>query len=1558
MAIEVQELPDLTAPADPAVDRTQITASDLVGITPSEAPRQFATEEEERPSFFDAVLNAGLRENQTVAIYHHLRDAKPWGDPDPNFNPYRFIDDHRDEFGDLVPLATGDEAERFMSLQNEAQFRQFADLLREEKGVKDIAESRGVLPYFIGGVAGMVADPASWLSGAALGKVYSGWRVASRTGALARNAFLGAAFQAQHEAVLQSDQVLRSPEESYMAIGLGGGLGAFSSVFTKVRGADVPGDPLKPPKTADEFNTHPLSPDSDDIGEAIPSNPEAISAYAASTRVGAPPPAMSEVEARSFLNSIDTSSRSPAAQSAVARYATAKTEADVTRMFQDDNFKQDLDAAAIPAPRDLVLFRGSNAAEDLNERISAGFYTPTSLTREWAETMAEFKWSRPALDTIVVRKGDPIIPINHGDLNELEILLPRRGEFSKNAEKVAGEDVPYVTASGHTSPDTWSLRDWSSASGGARSLSAAAAPTGTQAGPGSSLGAMFDKVTPIGRAVRMSRQFVNTFRPTDRAPTAAESLADDAVSSAFGNTDKLINTRVVTEANLRGEASGQRAEDLARQLREITVTRTKTMHDLHNEMLREVYKGGSFRNAVGIPKIGLRDFEQEVYRYRNFQRLDDEGSYRPTPGLALNSSEEISRFSQYVKRAAGNEDAFYDLWGKLMAKEGMLDEADLSKHYFPQIYERDVIAGNADEFKSLLRERFAKDPDADWLENNYQTRDINTLTPADRDLARADWEASNKAGAERAAEEATERAAKRLDAAKKGVVEASKDVTLTRNAQVRKALNEVRLAERESQKRLQLASTERERLNALLDDLSVNGAKLRDLEAVSQYPLVPTFQGAPVRVAGVSDDLLATVELPTGTLKRKVQFGELEWKPVADVASVPKNVVGQLEVLKEFEVKASIAAKRVKQLESEIVSLERSVQHVSTQRAAAEAELRHAKEMSASARKELSAAMKERRAAMREARSAEAQVKKLAKVRSTDEQVDDIVNGILNFHRSPFGFLPPDLVAASGRTKARNIDWKEMIHDPRLQKFLNRDPETMAVRFTEDVAPRIALRRIFGSENLEETITSVRGRFDQAIAAAESEGNTKLAEFLRDKLTEWRKDFVAVRDRVMGRYGLPEDPNSALMWFSRRIRENNFVRMMGKVLLSSVTDIATGQLATNSAFGFLPTLTKNTAKLVAKIPDEELRALLIGYENMIHYSRTLQSFGLDDTAVAAQGFGQGRLRDVTGRIGQVSQDATTLMNRANGMRWWNRRMRVVFGTVAMQNLRKDLANWANLPEKTRTLYLRHGLDDDAAERITKLFNEASEEIDKGVIIPQSQKWLDTDPRAYAQFRDALGQIMDEAIIVPGAGDTPLLMSKEMGRLMFQFQSFAFASVNRYLRPLVQRRDGLAMASLTTGLALGGLNWVARQALNGKLDEVGSAAENFTENGDTKIFFEALVRSPLIGHMGMPLEFLTQAFGGPINAITEDATGLKPIPQSSRFAERNAFLIPLGPSVGTLEDVVSFGQQGLKVLGPEATEEDSDRLARKLVRLLPFMSLGYVTGVANSLGAPGFAPQPQ
>ena len=178
------------------------------------------------------------------------------------------------------------------------------------------------------------------------------------------------------------------------------------------------------------------------------------------------------------------------------------------------------------------------------------------------------------------------------------------------------------------------------------------------------------------------------------------------------------------------------------------------------------------------------------------------------------------------------------------------------------------------------------------------------------------------------------------------------------------------------------------------------------------------------------------------------------------------------------------------------------------------------------------------------------------------------------------------------------------------------------------------------------------------------------------------------------------------------------------------------------------------------------------------------------------------------------------------------------------------------------------------------------------------------------LRVALRRTMDRASPTPGHGDLPGFMSKPLGQLLFQFQSFGFGTINRILVPALQRGlgygDAKVLGWMSSLVTISGLVSATRAYMNGK-DPGDYTAVQWTK--------EIIDRGGLL------------AYTSPYVDATLKLTGLDPGGTSSRYRNNNWWHSLLGPGFSTVDTVA-------RAAG-DAAAGDVGKLKEKVFRLMPF-----------------------
>lgn len=532
-----------------------------------------------------------------------------------------------------------------------------------------------------------------------------------------------------------------------------------------------------------------------------------------------------------------------------------------------------------------------------------------------------------------------------------------------------------------------------------------------------------------------------------------------------------------------------------------------------------------------------------------------------------------------------------------------------------------------------------------------------------------------------------------------------------------------------------------------------------------------------------------------------------------------------------------------------------------------------------------------------EAKAARQKIEEFARL--SDGEVDEIVNETINtILGNADGRIPYDGIVSGprGPLKERTLN----IESGKIQDFLELDIEKVLHSQVRTMSADVEIARKFGSVDMAEQIRKINDEADRKIAQVPDQKE-------RVRLEKERKaairDVEGIRDRLRGQYRMPDNPDGLVLRAGRIIRNLNYLRMLGGMTISAIPDMGklvfTHGLVSTFKDGFLPLVTNFRGFRLAA---GEVKAAGTALD-MILDSRTMA------------------LADITGEFGRHSkferglQAASSKFGVVSLMAPWNAVMKQFSGMLTMTNMLRAIERVAKgAPDgKDISRLAAMGIDADMAARIKKQFAQHGE-TQGGVLLAKAANW--SDPAAVDAFRAAVVREVDKAVVTPGQ-DKPLWMSTEAGKIIGQFKSFGISSMQKTTLAGLQQRDAAALNGIMVMLALGSVTYKVKSDMAGR-----DTDENWRVWA-----VEAFDRSGLAGWL---MEVNNTA-----EKITHGTVGLSQFTgkQMSRYASRNAVASALGPSLGTVQDI-------LTVAGNMASGEYGPSDARKARQLLPAQNLFY------------------
>lgn len=522
-----------------------------------------------------------------------------------------------------------------------------------------------------------------------------------------------------------------------------------------------------------------------------------------------------------------------------------------------------------------------------------------------------------------------------------------------------------------------------------------------------------------------------------------------------------------------------------------------------------------------------------------------------------------------------------------------------------------------------------------------------------------------------------------------------------------------------------------------------------------------------------------------------------------------------------------------------------------------------------------------------------------------EQAVSDVYNNITgsNFNRSVGIDMYPEI---RGSLKERVLN----IPDNEIAEFLEDDIEKVINQYVRTMAPDIELHSRFGSVEMKQVFDDLKVEREQVTAKL-----TGKAKIKADKEFDLAAEKIAAqRDRLRGMYAIPENPNNFGNKLLRTALALNYLRLLGGMTISALPDLAKpvmeqGLVRTMRTVGTVFSDFKNF-----KLATAEVKRAGTAWDLILDTRTKSMADMYSDWQMHGSGFERG-LHAATQKFGVVSLMAP-----------WNAAMKQFTGVMVTDTIVRSSRAWAKgtIGKAAKTKLAQGGINEEMAKRIAKMVDEN----DGGgrfqnLWLTNTSNWKDKE--AVRAFHAAIVEEVDRAIVTPGL-EKPLFMSKGWGKLIGQFRSFGFSSVQKTLMAGLQRHDAAFLNGIILATTLGAGTSGMKMYVAGRSTEDWEAGKWVAEGID---------RSGVLGIVA-DVNNLAERFTGNrlgMAALTGQA--------ASRFQSRNEVAALLGPSLGLGQDVVDVVQ----AVAFEGWSQSNTRVLRKL---LPFQNLFYIRQGLNRI----------
>jgi len=514
-----------------------------------------------------------------------------------------------------------------------------------------------------------------------------------------------------------------------------------------------------------------------------------------------------------------------------------------------------------------------------------------------------------------------------------------------------------------------------------------------------------------------------------------------------------------------------------------------------------------------------------------------------------------------------------------------------------------------------------------------------------------------------------------------------------------------------------------------------------------------------------------------------------------------------------------------------------------------------------------------------------------AELAEINTAIQEITANVLGTLRG-FVHLDPHIVVKAGPLKQRTLTVPDRILEP----FLVNDIERVMTQYVRSVAPQLEMARKFGDVDMKQQLQNLADEYAVLQTRATSD-KTKAALEARAKADY--DDLIEVRDRLLGKAGIPANPDSALVRGARLVRQYNYVRLLGGQALSSLADVGRiitqyGMTRTAKGLGAFATQMSSW-----KVSREFAKRLGIGLD------WTLNTRGATLAEI-------GEFAETSAE--QYAQKASAAFSRITGMATWNSSMKFL-ATALQQDQVLDWATRASISASRQTQLAALGIDAPMLARIRKMYEAHG--VDEGLRRARTELWKDKE--AALTFEVAMLKGADTAVLTKGVADTPKIMSTELAKTLLQFKGFGIAAVNRLVVPMAQgfgRGDLEMLNGLQVMLAMGLLRYATKQW----------TADQPIETDPKTVIREAIDGAGLSTFLMEPYDVFA---------------GMTGLPRASRFTDRSWIETAAGPTAGTITDLG-------RTIEDLAKDGVSQRDIHKLRKLMPGQNLFYLRRAINAM----------
>lgn len=496
------------------------------------------------------------------------------------------------------------------------------------------------------------------------------------------------------------------------------------------------------------------------------------------------------------------------------------------------------------------------------------------------------------------------------------------------------------------------------------------------------------------------------------------------------------------------------------------------------------------------------------------------------------------------------------------------------------------------------------------------------------------------------------------------------------------------------------------------------------------------------------------------------------------------------------------------------------------------------------------------------------------------------------------------------------------ISDNDAEMFLKNDVIEVLNSYVHKMGSDISLTRAFGRADMKDQLDALAKEFQEALGKAKTPAERRKLEkaYRSDK-----SDLEAMRDLLRGHFN-KHDPDSLIAQGGIALRDITYMTSLGGVTLSSIPDIARHTMVHGIQRSFGDLLDNiNLAPELKKMRIEDLKEAGFLTERVLA-SRLMTLADVNDP------FARGTM------LTRFTSSASQGFSKLTLINHWNDLQKAVDATLTQNRILRSVTS--ETLNKKDIAYLRFLGIDEATQKIIAQQYAKHGAKDGEAFVAGLKNWDDTPSVRNAElaFKAALRKEADTAVVTKGVADAPIISNTPIGKLLFQFTSFLFASHQRTIMRGLQQADAGTVFGITMMVSMGMLVAAMKQMEREKSAELTGQpiyGTPLAEWDTAKLLYEGVDRSGLLGLFG-DFNNRFEKMGG------YGMTRAMGIEEPARYTNRSKASVLLGPAAGKAESVLTVG------ISPFDNKPMTDQEIKAARGLIPFQNITGIRFLFDSI----------